>query len=252
MTLSLMPTLSSPLLCQPRYGTPRTPERATLGPNAAAIAQMLGLPLMPWQCHVLDVALEVDDGGIPYYREVVLTVPRQSGKTVLLLCLMFHRALGFNTKQRILYTAQTHNDAYKKWKDEHVPRLENSNFNSMFRVRYDRGAESIRWNNGSIHALAATTEKSGHGETLDLGVLDEAFALVDNRMEQAFRPAMITRLAAQLWVVSTAGNEKSVYFRTKVNKGRALVESDTRFGTAYFEWSAPDDAEPGDPATWRS
>mgnify|MGYP002147943804 CR=1 FL=1 len=33
---------------------------------------------------------------------------------------------------------------------------------------------------------------------------DEAFGLVDDRMDQAFRPAMITRPQAQFWIVSTA------------------------------------------------
>ena len=55
---------------------------------------MLGTPLMPWQQRVADTALEVDPGtGRLAYREVTLTVPRQSGKTTLILALAVHRAL---------------------------------------------------------------------------------------------------------------------------------------------------------------
>src|SRR5689334_10794972 len=91
----------SDLQCPPRWGTPRRPDRATLGPRAAEVATLLGTPLMPWQRHVLDVALEVDpETGRLAYQEVDLTVPRQSGKTLLLLCLMVHRALGFGSRQR--------------------------------------------------------------------------------------------------------------------------------------------------------
>jgi Phage terminase-like protein, large subunit len=177
---------------------------------------------MPWQRHVLDVALEVDPAtGLLAYREVVLTVPRQSGKTLLLLCLMVHRALGFGSRQRILYTAQTRNDARKKWEDEHVRTLEESPFASMFSVRYNNGNEAIRWNNGSMHALVAPTEKAAHGETLDIGAIDEAFAQVDGRLEQAMKPAMITRPQPQLWVVSTAGTDKSVYLRGQGRRRRA-------------------------------
>jgi phage terminase large subunit-like protein len=217
----------------------------------AEVAQLLGTPLMPWQRHVLDVALEIDPAtGLLMYREVVLTVPRQSGKTLLLLCLMVHRALGFGSRQRILYTAQTRNDARKKWEDEHVRVLEESPFASMFSVRYNNGNEAIRWHNGSMHALVAPTEKAGHGETLDLPVIDEAFAQVDSRLEQAMKPAMITRPQPQLWVVSTAGNERSVYLRGKVDAGRARTSLGVTDAVAYFEWSASDDEDPADPATW--
>jgi hypothetical protein len=36
-----------------------------------------------------------------------------------------------------------------------------------------------------------------------------------------------------------------------VDAGRAVAASGMTDGLAYFEWSAPDDAEPGDPETWR-
>ena len=51
---------------------------------------------MPWQQHVADVALEVDPAtGLLAYREVVVTIPRQSGKSSLALAIMVHRAIGF-------------------------------------------------------------------------------------------------------------------------------------------------------------
>jgi len=237
--------------CPPRFATQRSPHRETLGGRAAEVATLLGTPLMPWQRHVLDVALEVDPAtGLLAYREVVLTVPRQSGKTLLLLCLMVHRALGFGSRQRILYTAQTRNDARKKWEDEHVRTLEESPFASMFSVRYNNGNEAIRWNNGSMHALVAPTEKAAHGETLDIGAIDEAFAQVDGRLEQAMKPAMITRPQPQLWVVSTAGTDKSVYLRGKVDAGRARCSLGVTDSVAYFEWSAPENADPADPDVW--
>lgn len=212
---------------------------------------MLGTPLMPWQRHVADVALEVDpDTGLLAYREVALTVPRQSGKTTLLLCAMVHRALGFGSKQRILYTAQTRNDARRKWEDEHLSALDSSSFRRLYTVRKSNGAEAVRWRNGSMHGITSTTEKAGHGETLDLGVIDEAFAHEDDRLEQGLRPTMITRPQPQLWIVSTAGSAKSTYLRGKVDAGRLRSELGLTESVAYFEWSAPDEADPTDPATW--
>ena len=98
----------------------------------------------------------------------------------------------------------------------------------------------------------ASTTKSGHGATIDLGVVDEAFSYQDARIEQAMRPAMMTRRSAQLWVVSTAGTPAaSPYLLERVERGRHAVEAGLTSGLCYFEWSAADDADPGDPETWR-
>lgn len=208
---------------------------------------------MPWQRYVADVALEIDPAtGLLAYREIGLTVPRQSGKTSLILALAVHRALGFDTRQVITYSAQTRNDARIKWEDEHVLTLQSSLFKRLFTVRKTNGNEAILWRNGSKHGIVANTEKAGHGATLDLGFVDEAFSQVDDRMEQAFKPAMITRPQPQMWVVSTAGNDSSTYLKQKLAKGREQVDADGTKGLAYFEWSAPDAADPADPDTWRS
>lgn len=208
---------------------------------------------MPWQQLVADVALEVDQatGGLAY-RKIVLTVPRQSGKTTLLLAAMVHRALGFGERQRIVYTAQTRLKARQKWEDEHLVVLKRSPFAGLFKPRLQIGQEAIRWSNGSIHALDAPTDDAAHGDVLDLGVIDEAFAQEDDRVEQGMKPAMLTRPQAQLWVLSTAGKSKatSPYLWSEVEAGRLAVEAGLSSGVAYFEWSALADADPGDRATW--
>lgn len=207
---------------------------------------------MPWQRYVADVALEIDPAtGKLAYREIGLTVPRQSGKTTLLLALAVHRALGFGERQVITYGAQTRNDARKKWEDDYVTTLEMSPLRKLFTVRKTNGNEAILFKNRSRWGITSNTEKAGHGATLDLGMLDEAFAQVDDRMEQSFKPAMITRPRAQFWVVSTAGTPNSVYLRGKVDAGRQRVDEGLNSHVAYFEWSAPEDADPADRATWR-
>lgn len=208
---------------------------------------------MAWQQQVLDVALEVDPKTRRLvYREVILTVPRQSGKTTLLLVLILLRALS-ERRQNIRYTAQTGSDARKKWMDDWLPVLQSSKFASQFRVRLTNGHEALLFKNGSFQGLIATTKKTGHGGTLDLGIMDESFAHPDARLEQALKPAMITRPQPQLWIVSTAGTkEDSPFLWGKVETGRQLVEAGVNDGVAYFEWSAPEDADPADEATWWS
>jgi len=149
-----------------------------------------------------------------------------------------------------LYSAQDRIHARLKWEDDHVATLERSPFAGEFKVRYQRGDEAIRWDNGSRHGITAPGEKAGHSEVLDLAVADEAWGLEDSKLEQGLSPTMVTRPQPQLWVVSTAGTHRSAYLRGKVDAGRARVGAGHRSSVAYFEWSAVEGSDPADPATW--
>lgn len=240
--------------CEPRWATPRRPERRTRGHEVAAIASRMGMPLMPWQRRVIDVALELDDDGLPAYRYVVVTVPRQQGKTTLLLGTEMHRALMWADKcQRVYYSAQTGLDGRKKLVDDQMPIIEMSPLHAAVKqYRRGIGSEGIIFRNRSRIDVMASSEHSGHGPSADLAIVDEAFSDVDDRREQAMVPSMMTKRDAQLWVTSTAGHEGSTYLRQKVDAGRAAVADGLDRGTCYFEWSAPDDADIKDPATWYS
>ena len=235
--------------CRPRWATERT-SRPSHGGEVAAVAKMLGIVLMPWQRHVLDVALEFDPAsGLLVYRDVTVTVPRQAGKTTMILALMTWRALTM-ADQRIVFTAQTAQDAREKWRDEHVPILQKSSVADAFDIRYANGSESVRWKNGSLQTIVATTEASGHGKSLDLVCVDEFWAQQDTRLEQGLKPTMITREQPQFWFFSTAGTAASVPLRAKVDRGREAVRQSVDKGVAYFEWSASSDDDPTDEQTW--
>jgi hypothetical protein len=239
--------------CPPLYATPRDPSRKTLGGAVAKVARALGTPLMPWQRIVADVAMELDPRtGRLAYREVIVTTPRQSGKTTLELAALVHRCRTWE-RSRVLYTAQDRIHARSKWEDDHLAALQRSPFAGEFKPRFQRGDEAIRWHNGSWHGIAAPGEKAGHSDTLDLVVVDEAWSHEDSRLELGLSPTMITRPQPQLWVVSTAGTLRSAYLWGKVERGRARVLSRNGTGAvAYFEWSAQEGADPASPATWRS
>lgn len=247
---------SIPESCPPRYATPRTPSRETDGDKAARYAVELGKPLMPWQRQVFDVALEKDpDTGLYIYKEVVVTVPRQNGKTTLILVLYLLRALA-TANQRMVYTAQTQSAAKEKFMDDWLPMLEDSPFKKYFTVSKANGQEALRFSNKSLLKLIATTLKAGHGLTLDMSVIDEVFSLQDNRMEQALVPAAKTRHMVppgpQFWIVSTAGTfANSPYMWRKVQQGRQYIADGLTKTACYFEWSADDDDDPSSPETWR-
>lgn len=207
---------------------------------------------MPWQQHVADIALEYDaQTGEQLYREIDLLVPRQSGKTTLLLSLIVHRALAWGKPQLTHYTAQTGDDAIEKWK-EHVELLNNTPLRRYFDTNDTNGQRALEWANGSKYRPKAPTVKGGHGKTLHQGIVDEAFSQIDSRVQQSMRPAMITQPDAQFIVTSTAGDATSLFLNRKIefNRARLEAEPDAPSDIAYFEWSAPDGAPIDDEDTW--
>ena len=241
--------------CRPRFATAPTPGRVNLAEGIAKTAVVLGFRtslgpgLMPWQQELNEVATE-RDGGRFAHRQVIVEVMRQQGKSVDLLSMMIARGLRRPGTQ-IAYTAQTGKDARHRMIDVWWPRIQKTKLKRLIDIRKGSGSEALLFANGSMLSLISAEETSGHGENLDLGVIDEAWAQRDDRLEQAMRPAMMTR-DAQLWIVSAAGNEKSAYFRRKVMEARARLEMGVGGGGCYVGYSAPDDADPGDPATWRA
>ena len=226
-----------------------------MGPAVGAIAATLGQPLMPWQQQVADVGLELLPDGTPAYRAVRFTVPRQSGKTTLVLSWEVQRALGWadilGKPQRIVYSAQTGKDAREKILEDQVPLMEpHKRVLGLSKVSRSVGAESVVWKNGSRLTLLASAAASGHGKTIDLGVKDELFADIDAHRDQALNPAMATRPHAQSLTASTMGTAESVALNDEVAAGRAAVEADRDTGIAYFEWSADIDDDPESPEVW--
>lgn len=237
-------------LASPVWETPRTPSRKTFGGRIGAVADSLGTPLMPWQQLVADVGGEIDpDTGVPAYRQVVVTVMRQNGKTSLVLAAELERCLMWGKSQAVAYTAQTGLIGRQKFKEDQKPLIENSPLKAMVRRFYlsDANTQVVFKNDSRISVLHPD---GGHSKSLDLAVIDEAFEDTDFRREQALRPTMLTRPAAQLWVISTAGTSASTYLRSKVDEGRAAVTAGKASGIAYFEWAVPEEEDIYDPRVW--
>jgi hypothetical protein len=208
---------------------------------------------MPHQSTVLNTALEVGDDGHLVYRTVVFTVPRQGGKTTVTRVLTTWWGLT-QPNNLIVNTAQSGLDARQKWHES----LEDIEARPFFRrqmkgrPRRANGTEVLRWKSGSRHRPVPPIARKGHGDVLDLGIVDEAWAFPNEAVLTAMRPAMMTRPNSQLWIVSTAGTEESVLLRRHVEMGRRSCATGDNTGLAYFEWSADEDADPDDPATWWS
>lgn len=235
----------------PLHATARDPRAVSLGGRVAVVADYLGTPLMPWQQYVADVATELHptQPGRWRYPLVVVTVPRQSGKTTLMRAIAVDRALGGND-QLVFTTAQTGKDAGERWKDL-ADQVMRSPLRTQTKMYRGAGAQSLIWPNRSRVRAFAPTPTSIHGYTPHLVMIDEAWAFDEARGEDliaAINPAQITLADRQLWIVSTKGDATSAFLDHYLEVGRAAT-ADPGAEVAYFEWAAPDGAAPYDPGT---
>lgn len=261
------------LACPPRFATPRNPDRPTLGGQVGDVARRLGTPFMPWQQYVADVSYEYDpDTGLLFYDETNEAVPRQSGKTTGVKAETIHRlvvmprfeVLGVPLgPQRSTYLAQNRGKARLKLERDFAVSLRQSrSFREIsnpkarpakpaeWRLSLNNGAEAIEFGGGCYWQIDVPSRDGGHGDTLDDATIDEAFAHHDDEVEGGISPTQATRRNRRLRVKSTAGDASSKYWYRKILAGRRACETGRHGRTAFFEWSAPDDADPADPAVW--
>jgi hypothetical protein len=252
MTYSLASATQPDLSCGARYFTPRTLSRKTYGPEVSRVSAALGTPFMPWQNMLVDTALEVDpETGLLAYRFVIFKVPRQAGKTTLTLAVAVHRAIAFakiNARpQNIIYTAQTAQDAFKKWSDQ-SNELE-AILGHRVHKRGGNNTPTLTFANASEYRPISVTKKSGPSQSNDLLFYDEAWGHEDGKIEAGLGPTTIARKQPQSWIYSNAGTRESHWWRGKWTMGRKLaLEKNTTDGICYFEWSADREDEDYDPS----
>lgn len=236
-----------------KYATARNPDLATIGRRVAVVSKALGAPFMPWQAQVADVAGEIHPSipGAWRYPVVIVTVPRQAGKTTLLRAVSIDRAIT-TPAAKIFMTAQTGKDARARWKDwADAATARTCPLAGLVTVRMSAGTEALRFPNSSEVSPFAPTPSSLHGYTPPLVMVDEAWAFSADegaQLEAAISPAQITLPNRQLWIVSTQGDAGSEWLARLIELGRACT-TDPDATVAYFEWSASEDADPYAPET---
>lgn len=234
--------------CPASWATSRTPSRQTYGGAAAAVSELFGRPFMPWQRQVADVALEVLPDGRWAYQTIVVTVPRQAGKTAWLESLMVHRGQ-LLTLGSMWLTAQTGKKARQRFlaMAERVNLWQATEGVRMFSSNIGVSHEMLRWTETGSKLFPFAPEGSKdksedmHGETPDLISADEIWVHsleTAKKLQQAYVPGMGTKNSQEL-LTSTQGDETSEWLNSLTDLGRQLVEQGRNSGFAYFEWSIP-------------
>lgn len=215
-----------------------------MGPAVARVARVLGTPLMPWQQYVADVGGEVDERGRFVYSLVIVTVPRQSGKTTLMLAQSVQRCL-MGERRKTWHTAQTGQAAREKFR-ELADAVTSSPLGELVagKPRKAAGSEALTFLNGSALRPHPPTRDGLHGAQADHNDVDEGWAydeIQGDDVMQAIRPTHATRPGAQTWVWSTRGDRSSVWFHNLIEQGYAGLR-----GVALFDFGIPDGADPTD------
>lgn len=236
----------------PAYAPQRDKTWCSEGKEIAKISRVLGIIPQPWQQFVWDRATEyrvINGKRIYRYSLILITVPRQAGKTTLLHPVRAHRLL---TRPGLMAasTAQTGQSARKRIMS-FIQCLHESPLRPLFKPRLSNGEEGVSVvSNGSSLTKFSPVEGSIHGDTIGYVDLDEIWkwsAETGETVMGAIRPTQVTLYGeAQIWAVSTMGTLKSVFMNELVEAGRA----GTKPGFAYFEWSLPQGLDVQDPASW--
>ena len=221
------------------------------GAEAAGwIHEYLHDELRPWQRYALERILEHRADGSLRWRRVILTVSRQSGKSVLSRGLCGWRVGAadlFGEQQEILHVANLRETAQRIWK----PAARTLEQTLGARVRRSNGQEAITLGDDSTWRLAASTLDGGVGSSVSLAFVDEAWRVSREVVDGSIAPTMLERRSPQLVLVSTAGDGGSkLLLEDRDTAITQLAEPDTA-RVLILEWSAPPEAYVDDREAWR-
>jgi hypothetical protein len=214
---------------------------------------LLKKPPMPWQRYVADVAGEIGPDGMLWYNTVIVTGPRQIGKTAMDLARNVQSCL-MSPNRRAWYTAQSGQHASAKWREMTDLYVDTPRLKNLAHRRLTNGSEVLTFRNGSEFRPHPPTEDSLHSKQSDTNTIDEAWAftkLQGTALLGAIQPTTLTRRSLvhqqpQLWLVSTEGTIESTFFNEILDNARAGLISER---TAIFDFGVPFDEDGNDLAT---
>lgn len=246
----------------PRLMTGKHPRAAgSYGPAALdwALARPL-LNLKPmtaarwWQELALRRALEHDGDGQLLWQTVMVSAPRQTGKSYLeraVCAWRIHAGERFHGPQDLLHVAHKLHAAQEVWRP--AARWAHAAY-GRGAVRWANGEQQIELPDGSRWMIQAATDGAGVAFSLSMVLVDEAWRVARHVVDGALLPTMAEAEQPQLWLVSTAGTSQSDLMMAYRALALALAEPAATDTLLLLEWSAPPDPDLDidDPVVWRN
>ena len=159
----------------PRFAPKRDPTLATEGGEIAALSKRWANRSCPTSGRSsISAPSDVPTARGTNTRYVIVTLPRQSGKTTLMTPVQLHRLIK-HANLSAFFTAQNGVKAKARFMDT-VKLVRESPLASYFAPRLAQGSEQIATGNGSTLKLFPPTEEALHGETPHLVTMDEIWS----------------------------------------------------------------------------
>lgn len=231
------------------------PAVSSLGDAAIELAQLAGIDLDPWEQDVLRVALGEKPDGRWAAFEVGLVVPRQNGKSEILLVRILV-GLFLLMEKLIIFSAHLFDTTLEIF-GRLIDIIENTpEFRSrVAKIAHANGKEGITLTSGQRVKFKARTKAGGRGFTGDCLIYDEAMDLPE-KAHGSTLPTLSARPNPQVWYAGSAVDQwqhENGIVLARVRE-RALAGGGA---LAYLEWSADcEDPElvtaemATDPAVW--
>lgn len=189
-------------------------EKHTQGYSVIDFARdVLELELFPWQEWLLVHALETLPDGSWRFRNIVVSVARQQGKSTLsqVLALWFMFVYG---APLVIGTAQDLDVAQEIWQGAVDMVEETPDLNELKdKIVKTNGKYSLDLTTGQRYKVKAANRRAGRGLSGDLILLDELREHTSWDAWGAITKTTMARPDAQIWALSNAGDASSVVLR---------------------------------------
>lgn len=198
------------------------------------LCEIIQMPLLPWQEHVLKDMLTVDKQGNWIRKTNLLLIARQNGKTHLARMLILAHLLKWDSKN-VLIMSSNRSMALDTFRQvAHILETNDHLKGFVKQIRHANGTESIEMLDGSRLDVVAATRDGSRGRTADFLYIDELREV----NEEGYRAAIPTTRArpnSQTLLTSNAGDAFSLVLNGM--RERALENPPKSFG--FYEYSAP-------------
>lgn len=234
------------------------PSRTNSWRDVADLSARAGVPLDDWQKLVLEDALGERDDLSWAAKRVGLSVPRQNGKSQLMVARALAGALLFGETKIVIsaHQADTARESFSKL----IEILEadgNGWLRSRLHPKFGRDGvmnainrEAVKFANGALIQFKARTLAGGRGFSSDCLLLDEAQRLGRSAWA-SINSTMSARANPQVWLLGTPptpDDEGEVFesVRTAATEGISSA-------SAWLEWGAEPEDDPADEFTrWKA
>lgn len=238
---------------EPRLWTPPLRDLsdpdATYGYDLIDFAETIGWPLDPWQKWLAIHIGELLEDGTPRFRQALVLVARQNGKSVFCRILTLYWMF-VETVALVFGINSSRDTAKKSWKEvikmaEETPLLAEE-LPAVHIVK--QISEEDFWNDhGSHYMFGAANSRAGRSLTVNRAIIDELRQHKNRDAWDALIPTMNAVADAQAVIITNEGDESAIVLHELGEAAVAYLETgvgDPRLG--IFSWSSPPGSDPTD------